>query len=135
MWAITTLGIGKPVTARAILPDWGLVEGESFTVDFWTPGMVLAEDGVSLRDPLPEDETPAPPRTKFSSRDFLKRFTKQEQLAVVTATMSNAQVKLLWDNLLAADYIDLADPEVEEGIDYLIAQELIGADRKAEVLA
>lgn len=74
-------------------------------------------------------------KPRFSSRDFLKRFTPEEKLAVVTATMSSAHVKLLWDNLLAADHIDLADPEVEEGIDYLIAQELIDADRKAEVLA
>lgn len=51
MWAITTYGIGKPVTARAIQPEWALAETESFKVETWVPGLVLDEDGESLRAP------------------------------------------------------------------------------------
>jgi hypothetical protein len=47
MWAITTFGTGKPVTARAIEPDWNLVEGEEFKVDVWEPGMIW--DGNNVR--------------------------------------------------------------------------------------
>ena len=49
MWAITPNGIGKPVGARRINPDWDLGEGETFKVEDWSEDLVLADDGVSLR--------------------------------------------------------------------------------------
>ena len=72
--------------------------------------------------------------TKFTSLEFLDRFTEAEQLAVVQATMSNASIKLWYDKLLAASFIDLVDPRVEGGIDALIAFEFISPDRKAALL-
>lgn len=75
-----------------------------------------------------------PPRTKFSSLEFLERFTEAEQLAVVTATLGSPQVKLWYDKLLAAEYVDLTDPRTEQGIDALIAAGLIDPARKDELL-
>jgi hypothetical protein len=50
-WAITPRGAGKPVGARTIEPGWALADGETFTVDAFADGMVLGDDGVSLRAP------------------------------------------------------------------------------------
>ena len=73
-------------------------------------------------------------QTRFSSLEFLERFTETEQLAVVSATLGSAQVKLWYDKLLAAEYVDLNDPRTEGGIDALIAAGLITADRKAALM-
>lgn len=73
-------------------------------------------------------------RTRFSSLEFLERFTEQEQLTVVTATMQNPQVKLWYDKLLAAEYVDINDPRTEGGIDALISAGLIQASRKSTLL-
>ena len=58
MYALTPKGIGKKVGARSIRPDWGLAEGETFTVEDFNADMVLAEDGVSLREPTVEELAP-----------------------------------------------------------------------------
>ena len=58
MYAIEPIEIGKPVGARAIQPEWELVEGETFKVEEWNESLVLAEDEVSLRS-LTEEETAA----------------------------------------------------------------------------
>lgn len=73
-------------------------------------------------------------KTKFTSLEFLDRFTEEEQLAVVQATMTSAPVKLWYDRLLAASFVDLEDPRTEAGVDSLIDNELIDASRKAEIL-
>lgn len=75
-----------------------------------------------------------PPRTRFSSLEFLERFTEPEQIAVATATMSNAEVKLWYDKLLAAEFIDITDLRVELGIDALVSAGLLAPARKADLL-
>lgn len=82
------------------------------------------------------EKPPAPyvPRTQFTSLEFLDRFTEDEQLAVVQATMQSAPVKLWYDRLLAASFVDLEDPRAEAGVDALIGAGLIAADRKAALL-
>ena len=77
---------------------------------------------------------PQNPQTKFSSLDFLDRFTEAEQLVVVEATLVSATVKLWYDRLLAADFVDLEDPRTEVGVDALIAAGLLEASRKAAIL-
>ena len=80
--------------------------------------------------------TPAPPApvTVFSSLDFLELFTREEQLAVVSATLVNAQVKLWYDKMLAADFIDLNDPRTTEGITALALAGLITPQRASTIL-
>lgn len=51
LFAITPRGVGRPVGARAINPGWPLAEGETFTVSVFEEGMVLGEDGFSVRRP------------------------------------------------------------------------------------
>ena len=48
MWAITPFGVGNPVGARRIRPDWPLENEETFKAEDWHEGLVLADDEVSL---------------------------------------------------------------------------------------
>lgn len=79
-------------------------------------------------------DLPTPPKTQFTSLEFLDKFTEEEQLLVVQATMASAQVKLWYDRLLAASFVDIADPRTEGGIDALIAAGLIESNRKSALL-
>lgn len=74
-------------------------------------------------------------KTTFTSLEFLDRFTESEQLAVVTASMASPALKLWYDRLLAASFVDLEDPRTEAGIDALIAAELLNAERKTALMA
>lgn len=75
-----------------------------------------------------------PPKTQFTSLEFLDRFSDEEQLAVVSATLVNPVIKLWYDRLLAASFIDLTDPRTEAGIDALIAAELLAPERKEALM-
>lgn len=65
MFAITPKGVGKRVGARAIRPDWPLLEGESFTVEECKGTDVLAEDGKSLREGTEIELNPPDTRTNI----------------------------------------------------------------------
>ncbi len=88
------------------------------------------------QDIQPEENPPVVPsvKTQFTSLEFLDRFTEAEQLGVVSATMTSPVIKLWYDRLLAASFIDLEDPRTESGIDALIAAELIASNRKAALM-
>ena len=73
-------------------------------------------------------------KTQFTSLEFLDRFTGSEQLAVVTATLASPVVKLWYDKMLAASFVDLADPRTEGGLDALVLAGLLAPDRKAVIL-
>jgi hypothetical protein len=57
MYAITTKGVGTYVGARSIEAGWPLADGETFTVSDYSPDMVLADDGNSLRKASPSELT------------------------------------------------------------------------------
>lgn len=82
----------------------------------------------------PPASQPEPPKTQFTSLEFLERFTEQEQLLVVGATLQVPQVKLWYDKMLAASFVDLNDPRTEAGLAALVAVELISAARMQEIL-
>ena len=95
---------------------------------------------VTQRELTPEEiaaippEPPKPPK-QFTSLEFLDLFTEAEQLAVATAAMQSAQVKLWYDRTLAAMFITLADPRTEAGLDALVQAGLLTAERKEQILA
>jgi len=94
-----------------------------------------AEPEEQPAEPEETEEPPPAPKTQFTSLEFLDRFTEEEQLTVVAATLQSPQVKLWYDRMLAASYVDLHDPRTEIGIDALIAFGLIAQERKADILA
>ena len=77
---------------------------------------------------------PAPVYPQFTSLQFLDLFTEPEQLAVATAAMQSAQVKLWYDRLLAAMFITLADPRTADGLTALVGAGLLTAERRDTIL-
>lgn len=71
---------------------------------------------------------------QFTSLDFLALFSPEEQLAVASATMTNAAIKLWYDKMLAAAYVTLADSRTEAGLTALAAAGLISAERKEQIM-
>ena len=52
-WAVSSNGVGNPVSARAIEDDWSLADNEIFTVpeDAFEHGMVLNQSEDALENP------------------------------------------------------------------------------------
>ena len=72
---------------------------------------------------------------RFVGNQKLDLFTQAEQLAVVTAAMSDPVVKLLYDRLLGAAFLTYEDPETEQGLSLLVSKGLITQERKAAIVA
>lgn len=98
-------------------------------------------NGAWTVEAIPEPEKPAesepiPPQfPRFFGNEKLDLFTQQEQLTVVTATMQDPVVKLLYDRLLGAAYWSYEDAETEQGLSVLVDKGLLTPERKAEIVA
>lgn len=84
--------------------------------------------------PVLADNDAVAKKPKFTSLEFLDIFNIDEQLAIATAAMQSAQVKLWYDRTLAAMFITLDDSRTEAGLDALVSACLLSAERKAEVV-
>lgn len=97
-------------------------------------------DGVWVVEQVPQPELqpepePQPPQFPvFFGNAKLDLFTPDEQLAVVTAAMSDPVVKLMYDRLRNAAYLTYEDPEAERGLALLADKGLLTAQRKAEIV-
>jgi hypothetical protein len=100
----------------------------SFTpaLDAWDAAAALAAQ--------PIESVPPAPVALFSSLDFLELFTQEEQLAVVTATLGSPTVKLWYDKMLAANFIDLNDPRTAGGVTALVLAGLLTPQRATTIL-
>lgn len=85
--------------------------------------------------PDPEPEPPAAPRTIFSVREFRQRFSLDEQMAIRAASFTDMHVGLIYDEFLAAQFIDVTDPATAAGIDLYISKGLLQIDRRDALLA
>lgn len=82
---------------------------------------------------LPLD--PDPVLRILRGNDKLDIFTRQEQLEVVQATQTLPLIKLVYDRLINAEYLSYADPEVDSGLQLLVAQMLLTQARYLEIVA
>ena len=84
--------------------------------------------------------TPAPYQpdlpaiTQFSVREYIQRFTQDEQIAIRRAQFTDMQVGLVYDDFNRANFIDVTDPDVAAGVDLYIAKGLLEPARRAELL-
>lgn len=85
--------------------------------------------GAAWQAPVLTQEFP-----RFVGNEKLDLFTQQEQLAVVTETMTDPMVKLMYDRLLGAAYLSYEDPETEQGLAVLVDKGLLTPERKAEIV-
>lgn len=70
----------------------------------------------------------------LSSLQFMDRFTEDEQLSIVTATMNIASVKLWYDRMLCAEEIVYKDSRTLAGLQALVSAGLITQTRMDEIL-
>lgn len=74
-------------------------------------------------------------KTTMSSLTFFNRFTEAEQIAIATATLSNVPLKIFYDKMMAADFVDVTNGDTIGGVDALISAGLVDASRKDLLLA
>tara|TARA_B100000749_G_C18438760_1_gene471247 strand:+ start:2075 stop:2443 length:369 start_codon:yes stop_codon:yes gene_type:complete len=79
-------------------------------------------------------ESIKPVKTQFTSLEYLARFSSIEENAIITASDSNIEIRKFYFRLLGATFIDINDPRTEQGIDALIAAELLEPSRKTDLL-
>jgi len=66
---------------------------------------------------------------------FRTRFTTAEMVGLYTAAGADPVLKMFIDDVTVADNINLDEARVSEGLDYLVSQAIITAERKAEILS
>lgn len=109
-------------------------------------GCVVAEatddyEGPMEFIPAPEDYVVgsfslSPPEVRyrnFSALEMLDQFTEEEQIAIAQATWTNASVKLWYDRLLAAEFVNWADPRVKLGLVAMSENGFITPERLAVI--
>lgn len=74
------------------------------------------------------------PRKVGSFIEFMDLFTGPEQLAIKAASIQSAELGLWYDRALGRKSVDLETVEMSDGLDALVAANLISAARKAEIL-
>jgi len=84
---------------------------------------------------VPGDPDPLPPGDMRVTRlAFLQRFTLQERMTVRAARSTDPVVEDFMAMVDAATFIDLARPDTEDGVGYLVTKNHITADRAGVVL-
>ncbi len=66
---------------------------------------------------------------------FKRRFTMQELAAFKQLTKTDVQAEVFDDLISVAEDVTLDDPLLLSGMDYLVAQGILTAARKVEILA
>lgn len=113
------------------LPEWN--PQQITVVDYPSNGYQpvegdLYENGVFSPAPRPTPE----PKTVFSTREYLNRFTRAEYAAA--RTHANIDVQWALDNMISAQFIDIEDPDTIGGLDLMVAEGVITAQRRDELL-
>lgn len=98
--------------------------------------LVSIDGGFALVDPPAPEEPPAPehdpqPVTVMSTLTFFERFTDAEYTAVRQGPIA---LQRGLDSLIAAQFVDVTDPRVDEYLSAMAAAGIIDAERKAELL-
>lgn len=106
---------------------------EQFALSAAPEGKVRAAgpDGLPVWVEAPEQPAPEPV-TIFSTREYLERFTDDEYAAARYS--ANFRVQRTLDSMIAAGWIDVADPAVSAGLDLMVAEGVIAAERKDQLL-
>lgn len=66
--------------------------------------------------------------------EFLSLFTDEEKLAITAASLQSAQIRLWYDQLIAANQVVNTDPRVSAGLDAMVALGLLSQQRRDVIL-
>lgn len=83
---------------------------------------------------FPPDQTTPMTSMKISKLSLRQRFTTGELAGIYTAANSNVIIKILMDNLMCADFIDLARLDTQQGVGYLASLGLLTPARMTAIL-
>ena len=97
--------------------------------DVWTVEPIPEPEPEPEQDPLP------PQFPRYYGNAKLDLFTQAEQLDIVTATMADPMVKLMYDRLLGSAYMTHEDPETEQGLAMLVEKGLLTDERKSAIVS
>lgn len=129
---LKTYWIGYPMDGDTQLGHAYIIQWDVEDIEQPTQEEVLARwDQIKDRyiDPFAE------PKTVFSVREFRARFTQDEQIAIRSASMTDMEVGMVYDDFQASSFIDLNDPAVAAGVDLYIAKGLLDQSRRDALLA
>lgn len=79
--------------------------------------------------------TSPPPKTVYTVREFMRRFTVDEQLSIRQSQFTDMEVGLAYDRFNRGEFIDVDDPDVAAGIDLYISKGLLDEGRKEALLS
>jgi hypothetical protein len=83
--------------------------------------------------PAEVSEIPTSPKRILTRYEFRSLFTKAEQVAITAAKKTDVIIEVFMDSA-ENPTIDLDFPDVAEGLDYLISQNLIPAEKKEQII-
>lgn len=117
-------------TASILRNDGAFIPADPANTDYQAY-LAWLEEG---NEPTPAD---LPPKVypQFRGNEKLDLFTQAEQISVVTATMSDPLVKLMYDRMIGAAYMSYEDPETEAGLSLLVGKGLLTPERKGEIVS
>ncbi len=98
-------------------------------------GMASKELGNTRPDGIWNESTlvfdPKPQRREYPIGRLIRRFTRSERIAFRTS--DNENVKDLWFVIFAEDTINVDDPAITQGLDFLEAQGILVTGRANEI--
>ena len=90
--------------------------------------------GQVLHDPdIPPRPIPTH-LTEYTVHQFRNKFTAAEKVALYNAANTDVNVKILLDDLMSARFVDVANQETIDGVNYLASQSIITTERAQEIL-
>ena len=72
--------------------------------------------------------------TRITVLAFRKRFTLEERVALEKRAREDPLIRVFLDDVAAATYIDLTDPELKECLETAAALDVIEVDRVSQIL-
>ena len=84
---------------------------------------------------VPELEVETLPEpTRWPLIDFRKRFTAVEKVALYQATETDIMIKIFMDDLAATPEVVQDDPELNQGIAYVVSKGILTLERARAIL-
>ena len=126
------VGKGKELGERFSVVDGKLVDNFPGKTDEEVLS-ILAEQAAKVVEAA--DQPPKPAPRPISKLEFMERFTDEELAAIYAAAKTDVRVEIWVDKLKLAEFVDLTDPRIRNGIINLEAAGLIAKGRADEILA
>lgn len=86
-------------------------------------------------DTFPSMPTAPEPATRYiSAAEYRARFTDAELAAIVSSTDAGVKLLILKVSTPPSEGIDLSNPAVIQGLNYLVSKGILAAERPAQIL-